>query len=151
MEHAIEKLKNLELETPEEMKKYIGGQSETGKIATAMDSLYATLREIVSTLRGCSESLEQSVGTMSDASYTLIEAVGDNSATTEELAASITTTNDAIANVVKEIETISELVSFVERRSKYCTGSVETGKQGDIIWIWLRRIKDENCKPNYPC
>ena len=52
VEHAIEKLKNLELETPEEMKKYIGGQSETGKIATAMDSLYATLREIVSTLRG---------------------------------------------------------------------------------------------------
>ena len=100
---------------------------------------------------GCTESLEQSVGNMSDASYTLIEAVGDNSATTEELAASITTTNDAIANVVKEIETISELVSFVERRSKYCTGSVETGKQGDIIWIWLRRIKDENCKPNYPC
>ena len=118
VEHAIEKLKNLELETPEEMKKYIGGQSETGKIATAMDSLYATLREIVSTLRGCTESLEQSVGTMSDASYTLIEAVGDNSATTEELAASITTTNDAIANVVNEIETISELVSYVEDKVK---------------------------------
>lgn len=118
VEHAIAKLKNLELETPEDMKKYIGGRSETGKIATAMDSLYATLRGIVSTLRGCTESLEQSVGTMSDATYTLIEAVGDNSATTEELAASITTTNDAITNVVNEIETISELVNYVEDKVK---------------------------------
>ena len=118
VEHAIAKLKNLELEAPEEMKKYIGGRSETGKIATAMDSLYVTLRGIVSTLRGCTESLEQSVGTMSDATYTLIEAVGDNSATTEELAASITTTNDAITNVVSEIETISELVSRVEDKVK---------------------------------
>ena len=118
VEHAVAKLKNLELETPEDMKKYIGGRSETGKIATAMDSLYATLRGIVSTLRGCTESLEQSVGTMSDATYTLIEAVGDNSATTEELAASITTTNDAITNVVNEIETISELVNYVEDKVK---------------------------------
>ena len=113
VERAIEKLKNLELASPEEMKKYIGGKSETGVIVTAMDSLYVTLREIVSTLRGCTESLGHSVGTMSDATHTLIESVGDNSATTEELAASITTTNEAITQVVCEIETISELVSRV--------------------------------------
>lgn len=116
VEHAIGKLENLELDTPEDMKKYIGGKSETGQIATAMESLYATLRGIVSTLRGCTESLEQSTGTMNEATYTLIEAVGDNSATTEELAASITTTNGAIENVVTEIENISELVNCVEEK-----------------------------------
>lgn len=118
VEHAIAKLKNLELKAPEEMGKYIGGRSEAGQIATAMDSLYDTLREIVSTLRGCTESLEQSSGTMSDATCTLIEYVGDNSATTEELAASIATTNDAIENVAGEIEKISELVKRVESKVK---------------------------------
>ena len=48
----------------------------------------------------------------------LIEGMGDNSATTEELAASITTTNSAIEQVVNEILTISELVERVEEKVK---------------------------------
>lgn len=118
VEHAIIKLKNLELDSPKDMQKYIGGKSETGKIATAMDSLYVTLRNIVVTLHGCTESLEKSTGTVNDATCTLIESVGDNSATTEQLAASITTTNDAISSVVSEIEAISVLVSRVENKVK---------------------------------
>ena len=108
VEKSISKLKNLDLAVPGEMRKYVGGGSETGKIATAMDSLYDTLRNIVSTLRGCTESLSSSTGKMS------VEYVGDNSATTQQLAASITTTNEAIENVAGEIATISDLVQHVE-------------------------------------
>lgn len=118
VEKSIEKLKNLELRTPEEIKRYVGGKSEAGKIATAMDSLYGTLRAIVSTLRGCTESLGESTNLMSEATHTLVEYVGDNSATTEELAASITTTNEAIENVVGEIARIADMVHTVEEKVK---------------------------------
>lgn len=110
---SIVSMKNLKLKPPAELEKYIGSRSETGQIASAMDSLYGSLREIVSTLRSCTESLEVSTGTMNKATDTLIEYVGDNSATTQELTASIITTNEAIANVAGEMEKISELVSHM--------------------------------------
>lgn len=113
VERAIAKLRNLELQTPRELKRYVGGSSEIGRIATAVDSLYDTLRSFVSTLRGCTESLNDSTSKMTDATSTLVDSVSDNSATTEELAASITTTNDAIENVVEEIARISDLVDHV--------------------------------------
>ena len=115
---SIIRMKNLELKAPDELGKYVGGKSETGRIASAMDSLYDILRGIVSTLQGCTDSLEQSTSTMNDATNTLIEYVGDNSATTQQLAASIITTNGAIGNVVSEIEKISELVGYVADKVK---------------------------------
>ena len=115
---SIIRMKNLELKAPDELGKYVGGKSETGQIASAMDSLYDILRGIVSTLQGCTDSLEQSTSTMNDATNTLIEYVGDNSATTKQLAASIITTNGAIGNVVSEIEKISELVGYVADKVK---------------------------------
>lgn len=113
---SIISMKNLELKAPDELDRYVGGRSETGQIASAMGALYDTLRGIVSTLQNCTDSLEHSTGTMNDATRTLIEYVGDNSATTEELAAGIVTTNEAIGNVVAEIEKISELVGYVAEK-----------------------------------
>lgn len=115
---SIIHMKNLELKAPAELERYVGGRSEMGQIASAMDSLYVTLRGIVSTLQGCTDSLEQSTVTMNDATNTLIEYVGDNSATTQQLAASIITTNGAIGNVVSEIGKISELVGYVVDKVK---------------------------------
>lgn len=116
VERSIARLKNLELTVPAEMKQYVGGNSETSKIATAMDSLYTTFQNIVSTLRGCTESLSNSTDKMAVATQLLVENVGDNSATTEQLAASITTTNESIDNVVNEIARISDLVQHVEEK-----------------------------------
>ena len=118
VEKAVVRLQKLELEAPEELKKYIGAGSEAGQIATAMDSLYETFRKIVSTLRECTATLNDSTDKMNHASHMLIEGMGDNSATTEELAASIATTNSAIEQVVNEILTISELVEKVEEKVK---------------------------------
>lgn len=114
MRRTIVSLKNLNLNVPGEMKKYVGGKSETGQIATALDSLYTTFREIISLLRGFTESLEASIKTMTDATQNLVEDVSENSATTEELAAGITTTNDAIDSVAEEIKKITVLMARVE-------------------------------------
>ena len=116
VEEAIIRLQNLELTKPEAINKYIGRKNEAGKIATAMDLLYSTLQEIVGTLHECTDSLNSSTGKTNEATKTLIDYVGDNCATTEQLAAGISTTNDAIEGVVKEISTISELVLAVEEK-----------------------------------
>lgn len=115
---SILKLESLDLKVPGELGKYVGGRSETGQIATAMASLYETLGGLVSTLTGCTESLKISTGTMSDTTDALIDYVSDNSATTEQLAAGIATTNEAIGNVAGEVERISELVEHVEDKVK---------------------------------
>ena len=118
VEESLIRLQNLELTKPEEMKKYIGRKNETGQIATATDLLYSTLQEIVGTLHECTDSLNSSTGKTNEATKTLIDYVGDNCATTEQLAAGISTTNDAIEGVVKEINTISDLVLAVEDKVK---------------------------------
>ena len=118
VEESLIRLQNLELTKPEEMKKYIGRKNETGQIATATDLLYSTLQEIVGTLHECTDSLNSSTGKTNEATKTLIDYVGDNCATTEQLAAGISTTNDAITGVVKEISTISDLVLAVEDKVK---------------------------------
>ena len=118
VEESLIRLQNLELTKPEEMKKYIGRKNETGQIATATDLLYSTLQEIVGTLHECTDSLNSSTGKTNEATKTLIDYVGDNCATTEQLAAGISTTNDAIEGVVKEISTISDLVLAVEDKVK---------------------------------
>ncbi len=115
VEHSIARLQDLDLDVPADIKKYVGNRSETGKIATAMDSLYGTLQTIVSTLRECTNSLSDSAGHMTEVTHTMAANVEDNSATTEELAASIITTNEAIENVAEEIATISDLVAQVEQ------------------------------------
>lgn len=113
VEKSIITLKNLSLNPPAELEKYVGAKSEAGQIASAMDSLYGSLRDIVSTLHNCTESLDASTTIMNTSTDTLIEYVGDNSATTQELTASIITTNEAIVSVVDEIGKISELVSYM--------------------------------------
>ncbi|MCM1056680.1 MAG: methyl-accepting chemotaxis protein [Firmicutes bacterium] len=115
---SILSMEGLNLTMPEELKRYVGGRSETGQIATAMGSLYGTLSGIVSTLQDCTESLKVSTETMNEAANTLIDYVGDNSATTQQLAAGIITTNEAIGNVAGEVEKISGLVEQVEEKVK---------------------------------
>ena len=118
VEEAIIRLQNLELTKPDAMKRYIGSKSETGQIATATDLLYSTLQEIVGTLHECTDSLNSSTGKTNEATCTLVDYVSDNCATTEQLAAGISTTNDAIQSVVSEIHTISDLVLSVEEKVK---------------------------------
>lgn len=114
VENSIMQLKNLNLSPVPSLTKYIGRKSEIGQIATAMDSLYSTLRAIVSTLKECSEFLSDSACKMTESSSILLECAEDNSATTEELLASTDTSNEAIRKVGDEIIRIADMVSQLE-------------------------------------
>ncbi len=118
VEQAIEQLQNLELRMPEEIRRFTGRKSETGRISNAMASLYGTLQTITATLRDCSDSLGDSIGQMNDASHTLMKYMEDNSATTQQLSASIATTNDAISHMAGELSRIADMADTVEEKVK---------------------------------
>lgn len=114
VEDSIVQLSELNLAQSKKLAPYAGHKSEVGHIATALDSLYSAFQGIVQTLGECTSSLHVASGTMNDASVSLLSGVEDNAATTQELAASIITTNGAIEVANKEIAQISDLVAQVK-------------------------------------
>lgn len=118
IEQDINRLGTLDLSPSATKEKDKHTNLEVSHIYSAMDSLYATFREIVSTLNQCSDSLNDSSETMTDASHALIDCVNDNSATTEELAASINVTNATIETVCAQISKLNKMVNDVESKVK---------------------------------
>ncbi|MDD3413843.1 MAG: methyl-accepting chemotaxis protein [Lachnospiraceae bacterium] len=115
---TINNLKNLDLRQDDDIKKYIGYQGEVGMIATAIDSLSVTFRQIILTLNDCSKSLTKCSDTMSVTSKDLLDTIENNSATTEELSASILCTNSSIGTVTSEIQKMTNMVGNIEERVK---------------------------------
>jgi methyl-accepting chemotaxis protein len=142
---SIDRLKNLNLRPDSGIKKYIGGSSEVGLIATAVDSLSETLRSIIQTLTHCSDSLNGSSDTMTQTSRELLESIENNAATTEELSASIISTNTSIDAVTGEIAKMNEMVSNIEEKvaagSKKSNNLIETAAS-------MSRIADETLSNN---
>lgn len=114
VEDSIVQLSELNLAQSKSLVPYAGHKSEVGHIATALDSLYSAFQKIVQTLGECTSSLRDTSGTMNEASVSLLSGVEDNAATTQQLAASISTTNGAIEVANKEIAQISDLVTQVK-------------------------------------
>lgn len=126
VEESIQQLKELRLEKQHKLDKYLNGKSEIGQIATALDSLYDSFKDIVATLNQCSDSLTQSAGTMSDSSKVLIQCVEENSDTTKAFASHTTAITDTVKRVENEVTEISKVVSVVEARIQ--TGTERSGE-----------------------
>lgn len=128
----IDKVKNLDLTVDDTIKEYVGRKNEVGKLATAVDSLTVTFRNMVATLTQCSASLSGSSDTMRTTSKDLMNSVVDNAATTEELSASISNTNASIEVVVNEVGKISGIVEeineSVENGNKKSRTLIQTAK-----------------------
>ncbi len=118
VEHEINKLKDLNLKKSNNIMKYARYRNEVGQIASAIDTLSTTFRDVAGTLNTCSDSLTDSAYSISKSSEILMESVEDNAATTEELSASIISTNSSIEAVSKEIVHISEMVEKIEEKVK---------------------------------
>lgn len=114
VQSAILGLKELKLQKEHKLDNYINCKSEVGQIATAIDSLYESFKEIVSTLESCSDSLTQSAGKMSDSSQVLLQCVEENSNTTEQFAKHTESISDTIRKVDDEVGEIADIVVNVE-------------------------------------
>lgn len=118
VEEAIIKLSNLKLQKNETLTPWIGTNSEVGKIATAMNSLYGTMGEIVQTLSECSVSLNDTAAEMQDSSDVLISCISDNSKATTTFAERAEEIDSTVGKVDHEIVEISKVVSDVGNRIK---------------------------------
>lgn len=118
IEESIIEFSHLKLQRNEKMQSWVGKKSEVGKIATAMDSLYTAMTDIVNTLATCSTSLNDTAAQMQDSSNLLIACVSDNSEATTAFAQHTKEIDCAIDMVGQEIVEITKVVSDVEKQIK---------------------------------
>lgn len=128
---SIIQLKNLKLEKQHKLDKYINCKSEVGQIATAIDSLYDSFKDIAFTLNHCSDSLTQSAVKMTDSSQVLIKCVKENSDSTEEFAKHTESVTDTVKQVDEEVDEIAKVVSLVE--SKIQVGTERSDELGGKV------------------
>lgn len=118
VEETIIKLSKLKLQKNDNLTPWMGTQSEVGKIATALDSLYNTMGDIVTTLSECSTSLNDTAAEMQDSSNVLISCISDNSKATTTFAQRAEEIDSTVSNVEQKITEITTVVSDVEERIK---------------------------------
>ena len=116
IEKAIIDLSSLKLQKNRKLTPWIGSKSEVGKIATALDSLYDTMGEIVTTLSDCSNSLNDTAAAMQSSSNVLVSCISDNSRATTTFAERAEEIDCTVGNVDREISEIAKVVSDVEER-----------------------------------
>lgn len=116
IEKAIMDLSSLKLQKNRKLTPWIGSKSEVGKIATALDSLYDTMGEIVTTLSDCSNSLNDTAAAMQSSSNVLVSCISDNSRATTTFAERAEEIDCTVGNVDREISEIAKVVSDVEER-----------------------------------
>lgn len=118
VEESIIQLSELKLQKNKKLEPWIGRKSEIGKIATAMNSLYESLEDIVNTLSKCSSSLGNSAMAMQDSSDVLIACVADNSKATTTFAEHTEEINNTVNKVDQEVSSISKVVFEIEEQIK---------------------------------
>ena len=118
VESAIIRLSNLNLGREHKLDKYINKKGEIGQIATALNSLYDSLGDMVDTLNRCSESLNYSATDMADSSEVLLHCVKDNSEVTEQFSKYSESITNVVGRVDSEIGEIASLVNHVEEKIK---------------------------------
>lgn len=122
---AIKELGKLNLDPDKEVIKRASDRNEVGEIAHEIEELRISLNGIVNTLKGCSSSLDSSAGSMSVNSKDLVGFVSDNTATTQELAASLSSTGSIVDQVNGNIKRMNTLVEEVANSVK--EGSEQSG------------------------
>lgn len=128
---SIVELSNLKLQRNEKLTPWIGTKSEIGKIATAMNSLYGTMGDIVNTLSECSNSLSDTAMAMQDSSDVLISCISDNSKATTTFAERAEEIDCTVDKVDREIVEIAKVVSEVEERIKQ--GNIHSSQLMDKV------------------
>lgn len=113
VEKAILKLQKGDISENKELDVYAKRNDEIGSIAIAVKFLIKSLQEIVITLEECSNNLDNKTIILSKASEELVDGVSENTATTEELFASIELTNSSIENVNNQVTSISSYVKDI--------------------------------------
>ena len=114
VETAISRLGKLNLTKAKELDPYLGSTNEIGVISDAIEDLRQILIDIVNTLNNCATSLGGSSNEMTGEATNLLEYVTNNSSTTQQLAAGITTTNTSIDEIVALVDRMNDMVGNIQ-------------------------------------
>lgn len=113
---ALLDLKELKIRKEPKLEKYLNTRCEVGQIATALDSLSDSFKDIIEILGMCSDSLTQSATKMTASSEVLMQCVEENATATEQFAEHTEIINEAVRRVDDGIGEIAEVVSQVESK-----------------------------------
>ncbi|MBP5606439.1 MAG: methyl-accepting chemotaxis protein, partial [Ruminiclostridium sp.] len=130
-------LGNLNLNENDHIKPYVGTKSEVGMIATAVDSLSDTLRQIIGTLGQCSKALDNGSSDMKGKVTSLVNGANESSRTTEDLSSNINMTTAAIHTVNENIDSIYTIMteSRAENDKRVADANGMIKKVGSIFSI----------------
>lgn len=135
---AIKNLGKLDLSKNSFVVSRANDRNEVGTISHEIEDLRGSLIGIVNTLKGCSDSLDSSAGNMDMNSKNLVSFVADNTATTEELASSLTSTGSIVDQVNNNIRRMNSLVENVAESVK------EGSKQSENILDAARSMEKKS-------
>ena len=113
IENGILALQQFDIKENDEIEKHYTRKDELGSISRATGTLIRSLRDIVQTLRECCGTLHGKVDDLQNSAVELVDDMTDQTATTEQLSASLESTNDAIAHVYEEIGNINAIVESI--------------------------------------
>ncbi len=105
------KVKDGDISYQPDIQKFTGRSDELGSIAQATDVLIQSLQEVVETLGQCCYSLKDKTNELDDYSYKLVDCVADNTATIEQLSASLESTEQVVSDVHEKVTGIDQWVS----------------------------------------
>ncbi len=105
------KVKDGDISYQPDIQKFTARNDELGSIAQATDVLIQSLQEVVETLGQCCYSLKEKTDELDDYSYKLVDCVTDNTATIEQLSASLGSTEQVVSDVHEKVTGIDQWVS----------------------------------------
>lgn len=131
------KVKDGDISYQPEIQKFTSRGDELGSIAQATDVLIQSLQEVVETLGQCCYSLNDKTNELDDYSYQLVDCVADNTATIEQLSASLESTDQVVSDVHAKVtginkwveETLEHLQSSIKSSNVLIENSGEMRKQ----------------------
>lgn len=109
--HVLEKVKEGNISSNEDIGRYTKRNDELGSIAQATNMMIQSLQEVVETLGQCCGSLNEKTSELDQCSNKLVDCVTDNTATIEELSASLDSTERVVEDVHSHVEGIGQWVS----------------------------------------
>ena len=126
VEESLVKVGQMDFSSSEEIDRFAGTKSEIGAIATSTAELTSALRETVQQMISFGTQLEDASSTLNNSSKELLDCVNDNSATTQELSATLDSTNDSVQAVDQEIQGISASLSDIVDKVQVSTDASDS-------------------------
>ena len=114
----VEKTGNLDFTIDEELDTLKKRNDETGLMAEATASMQEKLRDMVTSIADISTTLEKNADSLSDVTVEINSASTDNSASAEELAASMTETSATATKIDESTISIKDNSTKIDARAK---------------------------------